>query len=93
MITPLLFVKTYNKYVSHIRQEDGRTLKVVIQPGGQLILLLLVLFGIFAAYLSWTSNDLVENVGQRVLYAVGAFFDSITYVLNYYIFKRNVYEN
>jgi hypothetical protein len=32
MITPLLFIKTYNKYVSRIRQEDGRTVKIVIQP-------------------------------------------------------------
>jgi hypothetical protein len=79
--------------VSRIRQEDGRTVKIVIQPGGKIILLILILFGIFAAYLSWTTNELIENIGQRVFYAIGAFFDSITYVMNYYIFKRNVNQS
>ena len=50
--------------------------------------------GFYASYLSWTCNTKQEvTTGWKVTYAFGAFFNNISYILNYYIFKRNTLDS
>lgn len=65
---------------------DRQRREQAMNLGGLIVLALAV----FAAYLSWTCNTKqgIEG-GMRVVYAAGAFFDNVTYILNYFLFQRN----
>lgn len=64
----------------------GMTRGVAIMIG-----ILTVVFGIPAAYLSWTTNAMLEwNVFFKVLFAIIAFFYGIEYILLYVIFKYDL---
>ena len=50
-----------------------------------------VVFGIPAAYLSWTSNSLLEwNAGVKILCAAVAFFFGIEYMLAFAVLKADL---
>lgn len=60
---------------------------------GLTILILVVFFalGIWAAYLSWTSNTVVGwNTFAKVIFAIFAYFSNLSYLLGHLIYKLDL---
>ena len=56
--------------------------------------IIIIAAGIYASYLSWTCNTKqAVTIGWKIFYAIGAFFNHIGYILNYYVFKRNTLDS
>jgi hypothetical protein len=55
---------------------------------GLLFAILLVVLGIFSAYLCWNCNTKAhEDLGLKVIYTIIAFFNAIPYLLYYLIIR------
>jgi hypothetical protein len=69
----------------------GASPAALSRPVDWLSLLVSVLLGIYAAYLSWTSNtELGIHVGVKAVYAFFAFLFGMIYLANYFFLKRDV---
>lgn len=56
-----------------------------------MFIIIWVLLGVYCAYLSWTSNTLINwDVHYKVLFAFGAFMFPIYYLLMYFIGKYSL---
>lgn len=83
MLTPIAAYLYYDRQKQMKKQ--GTTVGVSVS-----VSLAFLLIGIFAVYLSWTCNTKQAlSTGSKVFYGFFAFLDNITYILNYYIFRRN----
>ena len=82
MLTPIAAYLYYDR-----QKQMNRQATAGISVSVSLVFLII---GIFAAYLSWTCNTKhAISTGSKIFYGFFAFFDNLTYILNYYIFRRN----
>ena len=54
--------------------------------GNLLSVIIIIVIGIYAAYLCWNCNQL-EDMGLRVIYTGLAFFNAIPYLLYYFVIR------
>lgn len=54
--------------------------------GNLLSVIIIIVIGIYAAYLCWNCNKL-EDMGLRVIYTGLAFFNAIPYLLYYFVIR------
>ena len=79
------YIETYDTSSDHRHEEKINGVSWL------LITLWTLLWGLPAAYLSWTSNTLVEwHIIFKVLFSIGAFFWGIAYLLGYLIFRLDL---
>jgi len=51
----------------------------------------IIVFGAYAAYLSWKSNSLIEwGTGWKILFSIFAFMAGFSYLISYLIYKADL---
>lgn len=85
MLTPIAAYLYYDRQ----KQMERRGTAVSGNVSSSVSLVFFIL-GALAFYLSWSCNTKqAVSTGSKVFYGLSAFLDNITYILNYYVFKRN----
>ena len=83
MLTPIAMYLYHNRNDRQMRNSNN---------GAGIGAVIFFIFALWAGWLSWTSNKKVADMSgfKHVIYALAAALDNFTYILNFYIFKRNV---
>jgi hypothetical protein len=71
--------------------DTGKKIGTALTVFSIVLLVIDVLFGALAAYLSWTSNSLIEwNVPAKLLFAIFAFFSNFFYITAHVFHKLDM---
>ncbi len=84
--------KVYENFAGGDEVENvAKKITVAALVSGIVVVVMYVLFGTWAAMLSWKANTLAEwGTAPKVIFSLFAFFGGISYLFNYFVMKYDL---